>query len=140
MRYIYSFVYMQDIVFKVFNNYYSCSSDACFCRNFLYLLTLVLCLFISFTVSWISCGVIFISSIGMESLLSGGIGVELVVDVEGSVLVEVFGATGPISEENPASRARNLLDTTSLILKSSCFLSLKILTIGLNLFMLERTL
>ena len=63
----------------------------------------------------------------MESFLSGGIGVELVVDGVGSVLVEVFGATDPTSEENPASKARNLLDTKSLILKSSFFLSLKIL-------------
>ena len=53
----------------------------------------------------------------MESFLSGGIGVELVVDGVGSVLVEVFGATDPTSEENPASKARNLLDTKSLILK-----------------------
>ena len=66
----------------------------------------------------------FISSIGMESLLSGGIGLELVVSVAGSVLVEVSGATGVISEENPASRVCNLLDTRSLILKSSFFLSL----------------
>ena len=61
----------------------------------------------------------FISSIGMESLLSRGVGLELVVGVAGSVLVEVFEATGPISEENLASRVCNLLDTRSLTLKSS---------------------
>ena len=60
------------MLFKVYNRYYSCSSDACFCKNLWYLLTLELCLFISFTVSWMSCGVMFISSIGMESLLGGG--------------------------------------------------------------------
>ena len=82
----------------------------------------------------------FISSMGMESLLGGGIGLELVVGVADSVLAVVCGATGAISEENLASRVCNLLDTRSLTLKSSFFLSLKILTIGLNLFMLEHTL
>ena len=79
----------------------------------------------------------FRSSIGIESLLGGGVGLALVPGNVSSVLVEVFGATGPISE---ASRVRNLLDTKSLILKRSLFLSLKILTTGLNLFTLERTL
>ena len=82
----------------------------------------------------------FISSIGIESLLGRGVGLALVLGNASSVLVEVFGTTGPISEENLASRVRNLLDTKSLILKRSPFLSLKILTTGLNLFTLERTL
>ena len=82
----------------------------------------------------------FISSIGMESLLGGGVGLELVVGVADSVVAVGCGATGTISEENLASRVCNLLDTRSLMLKSSSFLSLKILTNGLNLFILERTL
>ena len=86
------------------------------------------------------CGVMFISSIGTESLLGGGVGLVLVPGNVNSVLVEIFGAAGPISEENLASRFHNLLDTKSLILKISPFLSLKILTTGLNLFILERTL
>ena len=77
---------------------------------------------------------------GTESLLGGGVGLVLVLGNEGSVLVEIFGVAGPISEENLASRFHNLLDTKSLILKISPFLSLKILTTGLNLFTLERTL
>ena len=77
---------------------------------------------------------------GIESLLGGGVGLALVLGNASSVLVEVFGATGPISEENLASRVCNLLDTKSLILKSSLFLSLKIFTTGLNHFTLERTL
>ena len=82
----------------------------------------------------------FISSIGIESLLGGGVGLVLVLGNASSVLVEVFGATGPINEENLASTVHNLLDTKSLILKRSLFLSLKILTTGLILFILERTL
>ena len=82
----------------------------------------------------------FISSIGVESLLGGGVGLALVLGNASSVLVEVFGTTGPISEEKLASRVRNLLDTKSLILKRSPFLLLKVLTTGLNLFTLERTL
>ena len=82
----------------------------------------------------------FISSIGIESLLGGGVGLALVLGNASSVLVEVFGATDPTSEENLASRVRNLLDTKSLILKRLPFLSLKILTIGLNVFTLEHTL
>ena len=77
---------------------------------------------------------------GTESLLGGGVGLVLVLGNEGSVLVEIFGVTGPISKENLASRFHNLLDTKSLILKISPFLSLKILTTGLNLFTLECTL
>ena len=82
----------------------------------------------------------FISSIGIESLLGGGVGLALLLGNASSVLVEVFGATDPISEENLASRVCNLLDTKSLILKSSLFLSLKTLTTGFNLFTLKRTL
>ena len=80
------------------------------------------------------------SSMGIESLLGGGVDLMLVLGNASSVLVEVFGATGPISEENLASKVYNLSDTKSLILKSSLFLSLKTLTTGLNLFTLEHTL
>ena len=73
----------------------------------------------------------FISSIGIESLLGGGVGLALVLGNASSVLVEVFGTTGPISEEKLVSRVCNLLDTKSLILKRSPFLSLKVLTTGL---------
>ena len=82
----------------------------------------------------------FISSIGIESLLGGSVSLVLVLGKASSVLVEVFGATGPISEEKLASRVLNLLDTKSLILKRSPFLSLKDLITGLNLLTLERTL
>ena len=71
----------------------------------------------SFTVSCIVCGVMFISSMGTESLLGGGVGLVLVLGKEGSILVEIFGVAGPISEENLASRVHNLLDTKSLILE-----------------------
>ena len=64
----------------------------------------------------------FISSMGIESRLGGGVGLALVLGNASSVLVEVFGAAGPISEENMASRVYNLLDTMSLILKRSIFL------------------
>ena len=59
----------------------------------------------------------FISSIGIESLLGGGVGLALVLGNASSVLVEVSGTTGPISEENLTSGVRNLLDTKSLTLK-----------------------
>ena len=48
---------------------------------------------------------------GIESLLGGGVGIVLVLGNKGSVLVEIFGVAGPISEENLTSRFRNLLDT-----------------------------
>ena len=54
-----------------------------------------------------------------ESLLGGDVGLVLVLGNEGSVLVEIFGVAGPISEENLASRVRNLLDTKSLMLEIS---------------------
>ena len=94
----------------------------------------------SFTVSCITCGEMFISSIGIESFHGGGAGLALVLGNARSVLGEASGATGPISEENLASRVCNLLDTMSPILKRSSFLSLNILTIGLNPFILEHTL
>ena len=77
---------------------------------------------------------------GAELLLGGGVGLVLVLGNESSVLVETFEVAGPISKENLASRVRNLLDTKSLILEISPCLSLKILTTGLNLFILEHTL
>ena len=67
---------------------------------------------------------------GTKSLLGGGVGLVLVLGNVSSVLVEMFAVPGPISEENLASRFHNLLDTKSLILKISPFLSFKILTAG----------
>ena len=133
-------LYLNDCLSKVCNTYHSWSSEVCFCRYFWNLLTLDPCLSMSFTVSCIVCGVMFISSMGTESLLGGGVGLVLVLGNVGSVLVKMFAVPGPVSEENLASRLRNLLDTKTLILEISPFLSLKILTTGLNLFILERTL
>ena len=81
----------------------------------------------------------FISSIGIDSLLSGGSGGALVLGNAGPVQGEVSRVAGPNSEENLVSRVCNLLDTMSPRLISSSF-SLNILTIGLNPFILERTL
>ena len=133
-------LYLNNCLSKVFNTYHSWSSEVCFCRYFWNLLTLDPCLSMSFTVSCIVCGVMFISSMGTESLLGGGVGLVLVLGNVSSVPVKMFAVPGPISEENLASRFRNLLDTKSLILKISPFLSLKILTTGLNPFILEHTL
>ena len=133
-------LYLNNCLSKVFNTYHSWSSEVCFCRYFWNLLTLDPCLSMSFTVSCIVCGVMFISSMGTESLLGGGVGLVLVLGNVSSVPVKMFAVPGPISEENLASRFCNLLDTKSLILKISPFLSLKILTTGLNLFILEHTL
>ena len=119
---------------------HSWSSEVCFCRYFWNLLTLDPCLCMSFTVSCIVCEVMFISSMGTESLLGGGVGLALVLGNASSVPVRMFADPGPTNEENVASKVRNLWDTKSLILKISPFLSLKILTIGLNPFILEHTL
>ena len=133
-------VYLNNCLSKVFNTYHSWSSEVCFCRYFWNLLTLDPCLSMSFTVSCIICGVMFISSMGTESFLGGGVGLVLVLGSVSSVPVKMFAVPGPISKENLASRFCNLLDTKSLILEISPFLSLKILTTGLNLFILEHTL
>ena len=77
---------------------------------------------------------------GTESLLGGGVGLVLELGNVSSVLVEMFAVAGPISKENLASRFHNLLDTKSLTLKISPFLTLKILITGLNPFILECTL
>ena len=77
---------------------------------------------------------------GSESLLGGSVGLVLALGNVSSGPVRTFADPGPISEENLASRFHSLLDTKSLILEISPFLSLKILTTGLNLFILERTL
>ena len=82
----------------------------------------------------------FISNIGIESLLGGGSGRALVLGNVGPVLGEASEVTGPINEENLVSSIYNLLDTMSPRLKRSSFLSLNILTIGLNPLILERTL
>ena len=82
----------------------------------------------------------FISSIGIESRLGGDVGLLLMLGNVGLVLGEASGVTGPISEENLASRVCNLLDTMSPMLKRLSFLSLNILTIGLTPLILERTL
>ena len=82
-----------------------------------------------------------ISSIGIESRLGGDVGLLLVLGNVGLVLGEASGVTGPISEENLASRVCNLLDTMSPMLKRlSFFLPLNILTIGLTPLILEHTL
>ena len=133
-------LYLNNSSSKVFNTYHSWSSEVCFCRYFWILLTLDPCLSMSFTVSCIVCGVMFISSMGTESLLGGGVGLVLVPGNVSSVPVKMFAVPDPISEENMASGFCNLLDTKSLILEISPFLSLKILTTGLNLFILECTL
>ena len=133
-------LYLNNCSSKVFNTYHSWSSEVCFSRYFWNLLTLDPCLSMSFTVSCIICGVMFISSMGTESFLGGGVGLVLVLGNVSSVPVKTFTVPGPISEENLASRLRNLLDTKSLILEISPFLSSKILTTGLNLFILECTL
>ena len=132
-------LYLNNCSSKVFNTYHSWSSEVCFCRYFWNLLTLDPCLSMSFTVSCIVCGVMFIFSMGSESLLGRGVGLVLVLGNVSSVPVKMFAVPGPINEENLASRFRNLLGTKSLILEISPFLSLKILTTGLNLFILERT-
>ena len=133
-------LYLNNCSSKVFNTYHPWSSEVYFCRYFWNLLTLDPCLSMSFTVSCIVCGVMFISSMGIESLLGGGVGLVLVLGNEGSVPAKMFAVPGPISEEDLTSRFHNLLDTKSLILEISPFLSLKILTTGLNLFILEHTL
>ena len=133
-------LYLNNCLSKVFNIYHSWSSEVCFCRYFWNLLTLDPCLSMAFTVSCIVCRVMFISSMGTEPLLGGGVGLALVLGNVNSVPVVMFAIPGPISEENLASRFHNLLDTKSLILKISPFLSFKILTTGLNPFILERTL
>ena len=127
-------LYLNNCSSKVFNMYYSWSSEVCFRRYFWNLLTLDPCLSMSFTVSCIVCGVMFISSMGTESLLGGGVDLVLMLGNVSSVPVKMFAVPGPISEENLASRFCNLLDNKSLILKISPFLSLKILTTGLNLY------
>ena len=53
----------------------------------------------------------FISSIGIESLLGGGAGLALVLGNAGPVLGEASGAVDPINEQNLVSRVCNLLDT-----------------------------
>ena len=133
-------LYLNNCLSKVFNMYHSWSSEVCFCRYFWNLLTLDPCLSMSFTVSCIVCGVMFISSMGTESLLGGGVGLVLVLGNVSSVSVKMCAVPGPISEENLSSRFHNLLDTKSLILEMPPFLSLKILTTGLNLFILKCTL
>ena len=111
--------YLNNCLSKVFNRCHSWSSEACFCRYFWNLLILDPCLSMSFTVSCIVCGVMFISSMSIELLLGGGVGLVLVLGNESSALVEIFGVVGPISEENLTSRFCNLLDTKSLTLKIS---------------------
>ena len=82
----------------------------------------------------------FISSIGIESVLGGGAGLALVLGNAGPVLGEASGAVDPINDENLVSRVCNLLDTMSPRLNRLYFLSLNILTIGLNPLILECTL
>ena len=81
----------------------------------------------------------FISSTGIESLPGGGAGLVLVLGNAGPVLGEASGAVDPINEQNLVSRVCNLLDTMPPRLNRLSFLTLNILTIGLNPFILERT-
>ena len=53
----------------------------------------------------------FISSIGIESLLGGGAGLALVLGIAGPVLEEASRAVDPVNEQNLVSRVCNLLDT-----------------------------
>ena len=82
----------------------------------------------------------FMSNIGIESLLGGGVGLSLVLGNTGPVLGEASEVTRLTSDENLASKVCNLLDTMSPMLKRLSFLSLNILTIGLTPLILERTL
>ena len=82
----------------------------------------------------------FMSNIGIESLLGGGVGLSLVLGNAGPVLGEVSEVTRLTSDENLASKVCNLLDTMSPMLKRLSVLSLNILTIGLTPLILERTL
>ena len=82
----------------------------------------------------------FMSNIGIESLLGGGVGLSLVLGNTEPVLGEASEVTRPTSDENLASKVCNLLDTMSPMLKRLSFLSLNILTIGLTPLILERTL
>ena len=82
----------------------------------------------------------FMSNIGIESLLGGGVGLSLVLGNPGPVLGKVSKVTRPTSDENLASEVCNLLYTMSPMLKRLSFLSLNILTMGLTPLILERTL
>ena len=82
----------------------------------------------------------FMSNIGIESLLGGGVGLSLVLGNAGPVLGEASEVTRPTSDENLASKVCNLLDTMSPMLKRLSFLSLNILTSGLTPLILEHTL
>ena len=82
----------------------------------------------------------FMSNIGIESLLGGGVGLSLVLGNTGPVLGEASEVTRPTSDENLASKVCNLLDTMSPMLKRLSFLSLNILTMGLTPLILEHTL
>ena len=82
----------------------------------------------------------FMSNIGIESLLGGGVGLSLVLGNTGPVLGKVSEVTRLTSDENLASEVCNLLYTMSPMLKRLSFLSLNILTMGLTPLILERTL
>ena len=116
-------LYLNNSLSNVFSTHHSWSSDACFCRYFWNLLTLDACLFMSFTVSCIVCGVMLIFSMGIESVLGRGVGLVLVPGCEDSAPAKMFVVPGATREENLVSRVHNLWDTKSLILKISPFLS-----------------
>ena len=99
-------------------NHFWCSA-ACFCMYFLYLLILDPCLSMSVTVSCIVCCVTFSSSIGVESLLGGDVGLPLVDGKVSSVPVTALIVL--ISEDSRPSSVCNLLETMSLVLKISPF-------------------
>ena len=83
-------LYLNNCSSNVLSKRHSWSSDACFCRYFWNLLTLDACLSMSFTVSCIVCGVMLISSMGIESVLGGGVGLVLVPGCEDSAPAKMF--------------------------------------------------
>ena len=116
-------LYLNNCSSNVFSTRHSWSSGACFCRYFWNRLTLDACLFMSFTVSCIVCGVMLISSMGIESVLGGGVGLVLVPGCEDSGPAKMLVVPGATKEENLVSRVHNLWNTKSLILKIYPFLS-----------------
>ena len=90
----------------------------------------------SFMVSCIVCCVTFSSSIGVESLLGGDVGLPLVDGKVSSVPVTALIVL--ISEDSWPSRVCNLLETMSL--KISLLCSLNTFVMGLKPLTLEHTL
>ena len=92
----------------------------------------------SLTVSCIVSCMTFSSSIGMEPLFGGGVGLPLVEGKASSVPVTALIV--PISEDSQPSSVCNLLETMSLMLKISPICSLNSFVMGLKPLTLECTL